>query len=91
MGQLGFLEITEHIGVCQRHHRQQFRARINVGANPQRTLTDHAVDGRHNAGIRQIQLRPLQACLGMLQTAFGTVNLRAENIHLLARSSQRRV
>ncbi|MCY1414129.1 hypothetical protein D9M71_295700 [compost metagenome] len=88
-GQLGFLEVADHIGVLQRYHRQQACTRIDVGSDAQRTLADHAVDGRDDAGVGQVQLRPIQACLGMLEATCGTVDLSAENVHLLARRGQR--
>ncbi|MNP22913.1 hypothetical protein D3C76_1156030 [compost metagenome] len=85
MGQLGFLEVADHIGLLQRHHRQQPGTRVDVGTYAQCALADHAVHRRSNACVGQVELGLFHARFGPFQLAIGTGHLGRENVHLLAR------
>ena len=46
MGELGLLEIRDHIDRIQRHHRHQLRAGLHELSDPQRARADRAVNRR---------------------------------------------
>ena len=88
MRQLGLLEIGHHIGFRKRHDRKDLAARCHVGADPHRTLTDHAIHRCDNARVRQLITGHFQRGLGAFESTFGGVTLGGEDFHLLAFGGQ---
>ena len=59
MGELGLLEVRDHIDRVERHHRHQLRAGLHILADPQRARADGAVDRRDDLRVGQVQRRLL--------------------------------
>ena len=59
MGELGLLEIGDHVDRIQRHHRHELGAGLDILADPQGARTDGAVDRCGNLRIGQVERRLL--------------------------------
>ena len=53
IGELRFLVVGDDVGGLRRHHGHQLRPGLDVLADPQRAVADHAVDRRDDAWCRR--------------------------------------
>lgn len=82
---MGFLEIADHVGLLQWHHRQQRAARRDIGADAQLAAADLAVEGRAEFAVGEVQAGLVASRLHALQVATGLADAGFEDAHLLAR------
>ncbi|MNP02640.1 hypothetical protein D3C76_944990 [compost metagenome] len=90
VGQLGLLEIGDHIGLRKRHHREDFAPRRDIGTDPSGALADHTVLRCNDACVGQLVAGHFQRRLRPLQSSFRRVTLSGEDFHLLALRRQHR-
>ena len=88
VGELGFLEVRDHIGAGDRHHRHQLRSGLHVLADAQRAVADHAVDRRDDGGVAEIEFGLVLQWLGARQRRVGLGDLGLEQIDLLQRRGE---
>ena len=67
MGELGLLEIGDHIDRIQRHDRHQLGAGLHILADPERARADRTVNRRGDLRIGQVQRRLLLDGAGMIE------------------------
>ncbi len=56
VGELRLLEVRDDIGRVDRHDRHQLRAGLDILADAQRAVADHAVDRRGDRRIGEVEL-----------------------------------
>lgn len=88
--QLRFAEVGRDVNRVERDHRHQWLAGIHECADAHRLLTDHAVDGRRDLGIGELQLRSGLRRLRLGKCSLGLFKIGFQDVRLLSRRLQAR-
>ncbi|MNE18504.1 hypothetical protein D3C80_1115460 [compost metagenome] len=86
--QLVFLEVGIDPQTAGRHHREQLRAGLGIGADPCPAIADHTVNRCLQFGVADIQLRQVALSLGLDQGGPGLLFLGVDHIQLALRGQQ---
>src|SRR3546814_3007886 len=88
--QLRLAEVGRDVNRVERDHRHQWLAGIHECADAHRLLTDHAVDGRRDLGIGELQLRSGLRRLRLGKCSLGLFKIGFQDVRLLSRRLQAR-
>lgn len=89
VGKLGFLVVGDDVGGICRHDCHELSARLDILTDTQGAVADHAVDGRYESGVGQIQFGLILGCFGAVECSLRLGELGLDHVELLGRIGER--
>ena len=89
VGELGLLEVGDHIDRVQWHHRHELGAGLHELPDPEGARTDGTVDRSGDDRVGEVELGLLDLGAGAVELGIGLVALGGQHRDLLARGDQR--